>query len=92
MKTATFPSLRVDPKLREAAENVLEDGESLSSFVEQSIRDSVEKRQAQREFIERGLLSRDEARRTGSYVKSEVVVTRLEKMLAQAKTRAKGRK
>ncbi len=55
MKTATFPSLRVDPDLRQAAEVVLQDGESLSSFVEQSIRESVERRQAQREFIARGL-------------------------------------
>ena len=55
MKTATIPSLRVDPELRTAAEDVLEEGESLSSFVEQSIRDGVQRRQAQREFIARGL-------------------------------------
>lgn len=28
MKSATIPSLRVDPKLRQAAERVLEEGES----------------------------------------------------------------
>jgi hypothetical protein len=33
MKTATIPSLRVDVPLREAAIEVLEDGETLSSFV-----------------------------------------------------------
>ena len=92
MKTATFPSLRVDPELRDAAEGVLEEGESLSSFLEQSIRESIERRQAQREFIARGLRSRDEARRTGKYVKSESVIGRLEKMLARAKTSAKGRR
>jgi len=86
MKTATFPSLRVDPELRQAAEEVLQDGESLSSFVEQSIRESIERRQAQREFIARGLRSRDDAHRTGKYVKSEAVVARLEKMLAAAKS------
>ena len=32
MKTATFPSLRVEPELREAAESVLEEGETLSGF------------------------------------------------------------
>ncbi len=92
MKTATFPSLRVDPELRDAAEGVLEEGESLSSFLEQSIRESIERRQAQREFIARGLRSRDEARRTGKYVNSESVIGRLEKMLARAKTSAKGRR
>jgi len=92
MKTATFPSLRVEPELREAAEDVLQEGESLSSFVEQSIRESIERRMAQREFIARGLRSRDEARRTGAYVAADVVVDRLEKMLARAKASAKARK
>lgn len=92
MKTATFPSLRVDPGLRESAEQVLQQGESISSFVEQSIRESVERRQAQREFIARGLRSREDARRTGKYVKSEAVIGRLEKMLARAKASAKKRK
>jgi predicted transcriptional regulator len=90
MKTATFPSLRVDPELRNAAEEVLEEGESLSSFLEQSIRESIERRRAQREYIARGLRSCDEARRTGKYVKSEAVIGRLEKMLGRAKASAKG--
>ena len=30
MKTATFPSLRVEPELREAAESGLRDGETLT--------------------------------------------------------------
>lgn len=92
MKTATIPSLRVDPKLRKAAERVLEEGESLSGFVEQSIRESVERRQTQREFIARGLRSRDEARRSGTYVNSDVVIGRLEKLLARAKDSPKARK
>jgi predicted transcriptional regulator len=89
MKTATFPSLRVEPELRQAAEQVLQEGESLSSFVEQSIRESVERRQAQREFIARGLRSRAEALRTGKYLSSEAVIGRLEGMLTRAKTSAK---
>ena len=88
MKTATFPSLRVDPELRSAAEEVLEAGESLSSFVEQSIRDGVQRRQAQREFVARGLKSRDAARKTQNYVPAAKVVTRLEGMLARAKRAA----
>ena len=39
MKTATIPSLRVDPALREAAESVLDQGETLSSFVETALRE-----------------------------------------------------
>jgi predicted transcriptional regulator len=88
VKTATFPSLRVDPELRSAAEDVLEVGESLSSFVEQSIRDGVHRRQAQREFLERGLKSRDAAHKAQSYVPASKVVVRLEGMLVRAKRAA----
>ncbi len=88
MKTATFPPLRVNPELRQAAEQMLQEGETLSSFVEQSIRESVERRQLRREFIARGLRSADDARRSGSYVSSEAVVGRLEQMLALAKAKA----
>lgn len=85
MKTATFPSLRVDPELRQAAEDSLQEGETISSFVEQSIRDSIERRQRQRQFLARGLASRDEAARTGGYVSSDAMLARLEQMLAKAK-------
>jgi hypothetical protein len=48
------------------SESVLQDGETLSSFVEQSIREGIERRRLQSEFIARGIASRDEARRTGN--------------------------
>jgi hypothetical protein len=85
MKTATFPSLRVEPELRSAAEEVLEEGESLSSFVEQSISYGVQRRRAQREFIARGLKSRNSARRSQDYVSAPKVLARLEGMLEKAK-------
>lgn len=85
MKTATFPAVRVTPDLRQAAERVLEDGETLSSFVEQSIREHIERRLAQQEFIARGLRSGDNARRTGNYIDAADVVTKLEQMLEAAK-------
>ncbi|RQS28482.1 prevent-host-death protein [Burkholderia sp. Bp8992] len=81
MKTATFPSVRVEPELRDAAENVLQEGETLSSFVEQSIREGVERRRFQSEFIARGIASRDDARRTGEYVSSVEVLERLGRRL-----------
>lgn len=85
MKTATFPAVRVTPDLRQAAERVLEDGETLSSFVEQSIREHIERRLVQQEFIARGLRSGDNARRTGNYIDAADVVTKLEQMLEAAK-------
>lgn len=88
MKTALFPSLRVKPELRHAAESVLKNGESLSSFVEQSIRDSIRHRPVHQEFIARGLASRNEARLTGKYFPAEDVLRVLNDMLNNAEAKA----
>lgn len=85
MKTATFPPLRVTPEFRQAAEEVLQEGESLSSFCEESIRQNIARRRLQSEFVTRGLASREQARETGQYVSADAVIERLEKMLASAK-------
>ncbi|MHB9117874.1 MAG: YlcI/YnfO family protein [Burkholderiales bacterium] len=88
MKTATIPSLRVDPDLRRAAESVLQNGESLSSFVEQSLRANIERRQVQQEFVARGLAARDDARRTGEYFMAENVLSELDNMRSHAEAKA----
>jgi len=85
MKTATLPSLRVDPELREAAESVLQEGESLSGFIEASVRETILRRRVRAEFIARGLASREDAKRTGAYVDAEVVHAQLAKKLDQAR-------
>ena len=90
MKSATFPSLRVDPELREAAESVLEEGETLSGLIESSVREAIERRRSRAEFIARGLASRDEAKRTGAYVSAKAVHAELGKMLAKASKRVRG--
>ena len=87
MKTASLPSLRVDPQLRDAAESVLQEGESLSSFIETSVREMVERRRIRAEFIARGLASRDESRRTGVYYSVNDVREMLDKKLAKAAKR-----
>ncbi len=89
MKSATFPSLRVSPELREAAEHVLEEGESLSGFMEQSLRANIARRQARQEFLSRGLASRDEARQTGEYIPAATVLQELDDMLAAAEKKHK---
>ena len=86
MKTATIPALRVEPELRRAAEEVLSENESLSSFMEASLRASVARRRMQREFIARGLASREEAQRTGEYFDADEVHAELESMLNVART------
>ena len=87
MKTATIPSVRVEPEFRAEVESVLAEGESLSEFVEASVRASVERRRVQAEFVARGLRSRDEAKRTGDYVDADLVVARLGRKLDAARAR-----
>ncbi|MDY0270033.1 YlcI/YnfO family protein [Trichloromonas sp.] len=82
MKTATIPSLRVDPELRAAAESVLHEGETLSGFMEKALRDGIEQRKLQREFVSRGLAGRDEARRSGEYYSADEVLASMRDLLA----------
>ena len=85
MKTATFPCFRVDPEFRAEVEAMLSDGETLSEFVEASVRASVQRRSVQAEFIARGLRSADEARQTGDYVAADVVSAQLQRKLHMAR-------
>lgn len=88
MKTATLPSLRVEPELREAAESVLEKGESLSAFVEDAVRKEIDMRRTQAEFIARGLAAREDAKRTGIYHTTEDVLGTMRAKLEAAKAKA----
>ena len=85
MKTATLPSLRVAPELREAAENVLREGETLSGFLESALRAQIDQRQMQEQFLTRGLAARDCARKTGRYVSADAVLGELTAKLDKAK-------
>lgn len=85
MKTAIIPSLQIDQELRQAAEDNLADGETLAGFIEQSIREAVERRRHQREFIARGLASREDARSSGNYSSADNVIAKLDAKLASAK-------
>ena len=67
MKTASFPSVRVDAQLRDAAEGVLREGETLTGLIESAVREAIHRRQAKAEFLSRGLRSSNDAKRTGVY-------------------------
>ena len=81
MKTATLPPVRVDNSLRTAVEGVLADGESLSSFIETSVRRAVEYRRVQAEFVARGQASLEDYRRTGVSYSAGQVADRLQAKL-----------
>ncbi len=81
MKSASFPSLRVEPELREAAESVLRDGETLTNLIETSVRETIQRRRIQEEFVARGLRSRADAQQTGKYHSAESVHAELQRHL-----------
>ena len=85
MKSATIPPLRVTPDLRNEAESVLREGESLSSFVEDSLRRQIEHRKLQNEFIASGLAARESAKSSGQYASKEEVMDSLRGILDTSK-------
>ena len=87
MKTATIPSVRVEPELRAEVESLLGEGETVSEFVEASVRATVLRRRNQAEFIARGLRSLEVARRTQDYVDADAVVEGLQRKLDAARAR-----
>ena len=87
MKTATIPSVRVEPELRAEVESLLDEGETVSEFVEASVRAAVLRRRHRSDFIARGLRSLDGARRSGDYVDADVVVQTLQLKLDAARKR-----
>lgn len=50
MKTAAIPQIRIEAALRTSLEEVLDEGETISAFVEASVRKAIENRQALRSF------------------------------------------
>ncbi|MBC7378003.1 MAG: prevent-host-death protein [Burkholderiaceae bacterium] len=85
MKTATLPSIRVEPEFRSTVESLLGDTETLSQFVENSVRETVARRRNQQDFVARGIESLEAAKAGGGYVDAEIVMDKLRARLAAAK-------
>ena len=85
MKTATITPIRVEPEFRAEVECVLEQGESLSEFVENAVRQSVLNRQHHAEFVRRGIAAIEETKRTGAGIAADTVVAKLEAKLVAAR-------
>lgn len=81
MKTATLPSLRVDPLLRADAESVLREGETLTSLMETAVRETIARRRTQGEFLARGLFAGQDAKQMGVYHAAEAVHGELQQRL-----------
>ncbi|MEP6482814.1 MAG: YlcI/YnfO family protein [Rudaea sp.] len=87
-KESSIPSLRVDRRLRKAAESVLREGETLSNFVEKSLRENIYRRETQREFVARGLDGLAAARQDDTYFSAAQVLRELKSTLTHARKAA----
>lgn len=86
MTTSTLPPVRVDEAFRATAESVLHEGESLTSFIEATVRRAVEHRRIQAAFEARAKASVARYKRTGvSSTTAEV----FDKQEAKVKARRK---
>ena len=90
VKSSSFPSLRVEPELRQAAESVLREGETLTSLIETSVRETIQRRRLQDEFIARGLRAREEVQLTGVTHSTESVHSELQRRLDARRKSALG--
>ncbi|RDY65086.1 hypothetical protein, partial [Xanthomonas oryzae] len=63
----------------------LQEGETLSSFVEHSVRAQVQQRQQHEALIARGLASRDSAKAAGQYIDVTDVLAGLQSQLHKAR-------
>ncbi|CAG0986555.1 hypothetical protein GEOBC_02128 [Geobacteraceae bacterium] len=87
MKSAVIPQIRVEPELRAELESVLRQGETLTDFVEATVRNAIAFRRVQISFHARAQAASDEYHRTGVSVPVDTVLERL-----QAKLDAKRKK
>ncbi len=86
IKSASLPSVRVDPQLRRELESLLQEGETLSEFVEDSVRQALARRSQQAEFIRRGVASLAAARQGESLIDADAVLEKLQQRLVSAKS------
>lgn len=89
MKKSTLPPLRVEPAVREMAESLLADGETLSAFVLEAVQLHIRRRETQRDFVARGLRVREEAREADDYLSGDAMLQRLDAVLTKAGKAAK---
>jgi len=90
MKTAFIPQIHVEPELRAELEAVLEQGETLTNFVESAVRKAIAFRRVQTTVHARAQAASEEVHSTGVSVPVEEVLDRLQSKL-DAKSKTLGR-
>ncbi len=90
MKTAVIPQIRVEPELRADLESVLHQGETLTEFVEATVRNAIAFRRVQTAFHARAQAASEAYHRSGEAVPVETTLAKLQSKL-DAKRKKLGR-
>ncbi|MEK8048713.1 YlcI/YnfO family protein [Ideonella sp. DXS22W] len=77
MKTAILPQVRVEPQLKADVESVLREGETLSDFLEATVRQAVDQRRMQAEFSARAEAAWTRFQQTAAGTPADTVVDEL---------------
>lgn len=81
MRSAVIPQIRVEPALRQELESVLKPGETLTDFVESTVRNAIAFRRVQTDFHARAQAASEAYHQTGATVPVDVVLDRLQAKL-----------
>ena len=91
MKTAILPQVRVEPQLRADLESVLREGETLSDFLESTVRQAVDYRRMQAEFDARANAAWTRYQQAGGGVPAEEVVAQMRERLEAKRRELQGK-
>ncbi len=85
MRTATLPAVRVSPDTRSLIESVLKEGETLSTFIEQTAKQQAMRRKEDDAFYARGLAAAGRVDAGGKTYTHEQVMKELRDMTDKKK-------
>jgi hypothetical protein len=85
MRTATLPAVRVTPETRSLVESVLREGETLSTFIEDTVRERAQWRKEDEAFYARAIAASKRIDEGGPTISAEESMARLRAMLEKKK-------
>jgi hypothetical protein len=85
MRTATLPAVRVSPDTRSLIESVLREGETLSTFIEETVKKHAAWRKEDEAFHARAALASKRLAEGGKFLTPEESITRLRAQVQRAR-------
>lgn len=84
MRTATLPAVRVSPDTRALIESVLKEGETLSTFIEETVKKYASWRKEDEAFHARAALASERLAAGGKFFTAEESIARLRAQVQRA--------